>query len=399
MKFENMPYGLSFEEKMNFLSDSFESEFCPKCNYQYETFYHYFSDLPQYGFLRPVHPLVGWCWNRECGYKYTPEEYFADEYYLQLSKESQSINAINNFTSFLDVRFGSEKVEHLIRLYCIGSAKLCEGATVFWPININGKVRAGKILICSPTTGKRLKKQPRHMHWVHESVSCSHINSQQCFFGEHLLNGNVKPVAIVENEESALIASIFMPHFVWLAVGNKFGLNPEQFKVLKGRTVIMWPKLGAYDLWNEKAQELSMIATVTVSDYLERIATEQERKAGLDIADYLLKSNPPDPPQSTPPPTPSRPPEPTKASTPPKAYVKPQPEKQQHWQQDIDELETYFAGIALPTEPIRLTAGVTITDLPQFIDSHLNTLKANNGNPTFIAALNRLQGLKKAVIK
>jgi hypothetical protein len=50
-----------------------------------------------------------------------------------------------------------------------------------------------------------------------------------------------------------------------------------------------------------------------------------------------------------------------------------------------------LASIALSTEPLRLIAGVTITDLPKFIDSHLNTLKAKNGNPIFIATLNRLK--------
>jgi hypothetical protein len=391
MKFENMPYGLSLMEQINFTSDSFESEFCPKCNYQYETFYHYFSDLPQYGYLRPVHPLVGWCWNRECGYKYTPKEHFADEYYLQLLTASMKGYEANHFISFLNKHFGSDIANRQVSMYRIGTSKLIEGATVFWPLDATGKVRGGKIMVYSPTTGKRMKELPKRMRWVHESVSCPHINSQQCFFGEHLLKGNSKPVAIVENEHTAIIASAYMPEYLWLAAGSVDGLTTEKCKVLKGRTVIMWPKLGAYDLWNEKAQELSMIATVTVSDYLERIATQQERKAGLDIADYLLKSNPPDPPQSTPPPTPSRPPEPPKASTPPKPYVKPQPAIQPHWQQDIAELETYFAGITLPTEPIRLTAGVTITDLPKFIDSHLNTLKANNGNPTFIATLKRIE--------
>jgi hypothetical protein len=38
-----------------------------------------------------------------------------------------------------------------------------------------------------------------------------------------------------------------------------------------------------------KAKEISKIARVTVSEYLEKIATYQERKDGLDLADYLLK--------------------------------------------------------------------------------------------------------------
>jgi hypothetical protein len=104
-----------------------------------------------------------------------------------------------------------------------------------------------------------------------------------------------------------------------------------------------------------------------------------------------LKQYTPAEPEQAPLPTHSRPPEPPKAYTPPKTYVKPQPAIQPHWEQDISELETYFTGITLPTEPIRLTAGETITDLPKFIDSHLNTLKANNGNPTYIATLNRIE--------
>jgi hypothetical protein len=111
------------------------------------------------------------------------------------------------------------------------------------------------------------------------------------------------------------------------------------------------------------------------------------------------KQHTPAEPIRTPPPTPSRKPEPPKESTPPKTFIKPQPAIQPHWEKDIAELETFFAGIILPTEPIRLTAGETITNLPKFIDSHLNTIRANNGNPTFIATLKRLQAVKLTLYK
>jgi hypothetical protein len=58
-------------------------------------------------------------------------------------------------------------------------------------------------------------------------------------------------------------------------------------------------------------------------------------------------------------------------------------------EQDISELEAYLASIALPTESLRLIAGETITNLPQFIDSHQISLNPNYGNPTFIATLKR----------
>jgi hypothetical protein len=305
MKFGNMPHGLTDIEQIKFNSKSFESEICPKCKHEDKTFYNYFTDLPQYGWVRPVHPHVGRCLNRQCRHTYTPENYYADEYYLQLLSASLKGYEENYFFTFLNNHFGADIANRLVSMYRIGTSMQLKGATIFWPIDTAGKVRGGKIVLYSPTTGKRVKESSKHMHWVHESVLCPHIALRQCFFGEHLLNGNVKPVAIVESEESALIASIFMPHFVWLAVGSKYCLNPDQFKVLKGRTVIMWPKLGAYDLWNEKAQELSIITNVTVSDYLERIATDEERKAGLDIANYLLELDlkqytPAEPVQATP---------------------------------------------------------------------------------------------------
>jgi hypothetical protein len=368
-------------------------------------------------------PTVGKC-NREdnCGHHEKPKQHFAENGITpnrpkrkqatvikkipisfidteKLFKPSLKGYEANCFVSFLINHFGTDIAGQLVSQYFIGTSKHWEGATVFWQIDIAGKIRDGKIMLYSPTTGKRVKEPYNHINWVHNAVKSPVFNLQQCLFGEHLLKGNSKPVAIVESEKTAIIASYFYPQFVWLAAGSKDGLNPDKWNVLKGRTVTLFPDLNAFDKWKAKAQELSKIAKVTVSEYLEQIATEQERKDGLDIADYLLKSNPPDPPQSNPPPTPSRPPEPPKTSTPPKPYVKPQPEKQQHWQQDIDELERYFAGIALPTEPIQLTAGVTITDLPKFIDSHLKTLRANNGNMTFIATLNRLQALEVTLHK
>ena len=42
-------------------------------------------------------------------------------------------------------------------------------------------------------------------------------------------------------------------------------------------------------MWSMKAQELSYIADFTVSDALEKIATDEEKAEGLDLADYLVR--------------------------------------------------------------------------------------------------------------
>jgi hypothetical protein len=151
-------------------------------------------------------------------------------------------------------------------------------------------VRAGKVMLYDPQTGKRVKVPFNHVTWVHAIRRLPGYQLRQCNFGEHLLKEDpTKIVAIVESEKTAVIASIYLPEFVWLACGSRTGLTEERFKVLKGRKVVLFPDLGAYERWCQKARELSHLARMEVSDLLERKATEMERASGWDLADYLLR--------------------------------------------------------------------------------------------------------------
>jgi hypothetical protein len=67
-------------------------------------------------------------------------------------------------------------------------------------------------------------------------------------FGEHLLIDKTKPVAIVESEKTAVIASVYLPQFIWVAVGSLTNLNAEKCNVLKGRTVTLFPDLNGFDI-------------------------------------------------------------------------------------------------------------------------------------------------------
>jgi Domain of unknown function (DUF6371) len=124
---------------------------------------------------------------------------------------------------------------------------------------------------------------------VHSSLKDSTFNLQQCFFGEHLLKDEpLKPVAIVESEKTAIIASVYLPEFIWLAVGSINNLNFEKCKVVQGRNVILYPDLNAFHKWQQKSKELSGIANFKVSDLLEFRASETEKQQGLDLCDYLI---------------------------------------------------------------------------------------------------------------
>ena len=382
---------------------------CPSCQQRDKTFSLYIDTETG----EHINPTVGRC-NREsnCGHHYTPKQYFQDNNISfdtpqpkaykprPVTPQQKSVSFIpvevfkaslnptvfetNYFVQFLINLFGVEVTSQLVSRYFIATSKHWNGATVFWQIDIKGKVRTGKIMLYSPTTGKRIKEPFNHINWVHKALKKPEFELRQCLFGEHLLIDKTKHVAIVESEKTAIIASVYLPQFIWVAVGSLTNLNAEKCSILKGRTVTLFPDLNGFEKWSSKAKELSHLAIFTVSDLLERKATEAERKQGFDLADYLIKYEY----EAFALPEPEPPP-----AVQPLVEVKPF-EQPENWEQDITELENYFSGIALPTQPIKLNRFSTITNCSLFIESHFSTVKANNGKQTFLPYLNRLQELK-----
>ena len=91
------------------------------------------------------------------------------------------------------------------------------------------------------------------------------------------------------------VAALFIPDLVWLATGGMHGcFNSEAMQVLNGREVVLFPDLKATDEWKCKAGMLKSICKSAIcSDLLEEMATDGQREAGLDIADFLLMEDTP----------------------------------------------------------------------------------------------------------
>ena len=400
---------------------------CPSCQQRDKTFSLYIDTETG----EQIHPTVGRC-NREskCGHHYTPKQYFQDNNIsfdtpqpkaykprsikpqskpfsfipVEVFKASLKGHEANHFVKFLIDLFGVVVASEQVSRYFIATSKHWNGATVFWQIDTQGNVRTGKIMLYSPTTGKRIKEPFNHITWVHKAIKQPEFELSQCLFGEHLLIEKTKPVAIVESEKTAVIASVYLPQFIWVAVGSLTNLNAEKCSILKGRTVTLFPDLNGFEKWSNKVKELSHLAIFTVSDLLERKATEAERKQGFDLADYLIKFDYkafaiPEPEATEPPPAV----QPfvvveTFEQPEPLCYFndtkQPQPE---NWEQFINELENYFASITIPTQPVQLNPHSTITDCSKFIEGHFATVKANNGKLKFLPYLNRLKELKQVL--
>ncbi len=211
------------------------------------------------------------------------------------------------FSQFLINRFG-DKTRKALQAYKVGTADhyRCERGTIFWQVDSDGKVRAGKVMVYNPDTGKRVKDKDGNakIKWVHTShpdLKGKPFELAQVLFGTHLLalpENKGKTICIVESEKTAIIASLHFPEYLWLATGGLSNLKAETVKPLAGRKVILVPdtslpnKQGftAFDLWSNKANHIRLTSKVdvTVTDALERIATDTERDAGYDLADYLL---------------------------------------------------------------------------------------------------------------
>jgi len=98
--------------------------------------------------------------------------------------------------------------------------------------------------------------------------------------------------AIVEAEKTAVVASMFFPNTLFLATGGITNLRKETCEPLKDRRVILFPDLGAEEIWREKSRTIPGLNNCSVSHWLTNTATDEMRRRGLDIADILENWNP-----------------------------------------------------------------------------------------------------------
>ncbi len=361
---------------------------------------------------------------------------------------------IQNLLTRVAFPFEVQDIEKVISLYHLGTVQngYRAGANTFPFIDVQGNVRAVQVKQFDEqnhTTGTDFlhsiidKHHTRNNKPSPEWLEAYNKNETKvsCLFGEHLLSKYpYNPVALVEAPKTAIYGTLYFglpeqpTNFVWLAVYNLSSLNLNKCQALKGRNVYLLPDLSkdgkAFELWSNKATEIQKQLQGTyfhVSDLLEQLAPQQDKEQGKDIADYLIKQdwrlfrkqdikevqqNKPEPVETStceksekseaPKKTFFSQPEPlpkveklTKANI--QNLTKPNIEQPQNWGNDIAELESYFAGIKLPTQPVKLNGCSIIKDCTLFIKNHVATVKANNGKLTFLPYLNRLQELKQVL--
>ena len=292
---------------------------CPRCHDKH-SFTYYVDDEGN-----PLSEICGRCDHESrCGYHYTPGDYFRDSGNIRAPRHTtyRPYKAVkrnevqpdyldrrqilkyrsfdNQLMYFLVRKFDvmtleSPTIEKMWKDYIIGATP--DKDVVFWYLDIDARLRTGKIIRYNPLNGHRDKSHP--IDWIHSRMKKSgelpqDFNMVQCLFGEHLLRLHPdKTVAVVESEKTAVICSALIPEYVWVATGGKSNIREQTMRVLRGRNVILFPDIDGYREWTEKSRMLSRISSsYHVSDCLERYGTDEDRAGQVDIADILLRDLP-----------------------------------------------------------------------------------------------------------
>ncbi|NTV47419.1 MAG: hypothetical protein HGB11_13075, partial [Chlorobiales bacterium] len=235
-----------------------------------------------------------------------PEPYYLNDHYVK----SLTRYDLNSLYKFISKTFGHDKAQEAFARFPVGTSghtfknpdypgQIIEGgAFILYRIDQHGNVRRGKVMQIDELTGKRMKwpNGDGVVSDVHVLLSVKQkdwsIHKRQpreCLFGLHqIIRDENSPIAICEGEKTAVIASIRFPRYLWMATGSVSSLTLDRLEPLRGRKIVLYPDLGAYQKWVDTSKEFKGF-DISVSTLLEEIATPEEREAGLDIADFLIK--------------------------------------------------------------------------------------------------------------
>jgi hypothetical protein len=209
--------------------------------------------------------------------------------YLEESRRTAEQNA---FVRFLLRHYRREQVLQACAQYLLGDFA---GFTTFWRVDERGHINTAKLMRYDAQTGKRVK-DGTGTHWLHaklkqRGVLPESFDYRRSDFGAHLLAQEPRVIAIVEAEKTAVIASLELPDYTWLACGGKSQLSVTKLARYARQRIVLFPDGDGFAQWDRvaraaRAQGLDVI----VSDLLETELSDDQKAEGWDLADYLLAS-------------------------------------------------------------------------------------------------------------
>ena len=220
----------------------------------------------------------------------TPERIW--EYPKDLVKQTQKIDHPCDFLTILRELFPEETVQRLNSLYHFGITRAHE--IIFYEIDIEGRYRAAKVMAYDPFKRKRIKGTGHDVDWLHPRLKKKGLlpekwEMSQVLFGEHLIKEYPnKLIILVESEKSAVIGAGYLPQYNWLATGGKTQLG-DKLNILQGHKVLVIPDADAFQYWSKYFGERPYLG-VKISRMIEDEASQEDKDAQIDIADWLIRA-------------------------------------------------------------------------------------------------------------
>jgi len=224
-----------------------------------------------------------------------PSESNQYNYYdIKFLEESQTNYESNNLLLSLKHDYDEKLVIETMKKYKVGTSKSWKGTPIYWYIDIQGRVCSGqikndnclnkksmgfdKILLSDSILSELYKKE----------IIDKDFNQKLVFFGEHLLADNKKPIAIVESEKTAIIASMQYPNYTWIATGKISKLNYDRTRILIGKNVTLCPKNDTFNSWyNVAAQYGFKLSLLVKNDFFEMNGSYLSN-AGNELSECIM---------------------------------------------------------------------------------------------------------------
>lgn len=201
---------------------------------------------------------------------------------FQVVNKTTNNKTENNLLIYLRSKYSQKQVDLVKKMYYIGTNK--NSGCVFWYVNKNQKAQKNKIVYYK-INGKRTN------YFKVPYKNCDGYYS--CLYGEHLLQNNTKPIILVESEKTAIVSSIELPEYTWLAYSGINGLTEEKLKPLSGEKIIIAPDLSknAFDIISNKKEIFkSMFIDAKVLKLNKEYSDEHLKEKGwynLDLEDFF----------------------------------------------------------------------------------------------------------------
>lgn len=239
-----------------------------------------------------------------------PQIYFPKEYQEKTRKNFEQNVFLQNLEK---AGIPSEKITEVTEMYQVGTLTRGKyaGGICFPYIDKHNRVHSVQVKVFN-SENKTIDQNWLHsILYYHFKASGNipqwltdyHNNEKKtnCFFGEHLLEVYPsKEIIIAESPKNAILGSFILPEYLWMASGSLSTLSVNKLRKLKGRNILLIPDTSpgsvAFDQWKLICDEAAEAGIkVRMFTFLEDNATEEQKAAGYDIADYvmdLLKEDP-----------------------------------------------------------------------------------------------------------